>query len=1479
MSRSLHLGSEGEDTARHLCDVYDFSGDFVLWMLVSPYEPALAEMRRRLAEVADDLVPFEADDGLAQRLRAFVEERDRDQRLVVWLQQKHYDPKTWSRNLGFLQGRRDVYVEEAPWMWVLAGPPDLFPLASRYATHLATGMSLSRLDEEPRPLPRTTAPIRWLHLSDFHFAALERWDRRKTLKALLRHAERLRADGLAPDFVFVTGDVAGSGKRKEYEQAERFFTELAKTLGIEPNDAFFFVPGNHDVDRDAIGTVDGYITSNLRSQEAIEDVFGDAAAMQLLGRRLEGFYTFTERFLGPARGWQRQRPWRVDVRERGGVAVAVLQLNSAWTSGSQKDDKDLLVGAAQVDSALEEAGDVHLRIALVHHPLADLADVDRAPLESLYGSGDVHFLLRGHLHRTRTGRLANPDGTLVELAAGATYTSDRWPRRYLLSEIDLAGGEARIHLFLYSDEGKGFWAKDTLAYENVPDGVWTLPLDPALRLDGESPEPAPATLTNARRATLTARYRTAAATVHGSARFVGFADHRPRPNVSVPELFVPLRFEQRGYFGAGSKPAYWTTARLLRGLLQGDESGPGRFVVLGDPGSGKTTLCRFASVALTGAASIEGLDVAEDVLPLFLPFREYVRERRENKKLSIIDFLTEQAGAQLQVNVSESFLQEALDDGRAILLLDGLDEVGSVAERESMRGSIQGFCGQYPKVAALLTSRIAGYNEAPLSQEGADAFMHLTIVPFDHDDLRQFVTHWYAAREPTDPLARDRGVADLQAVLDAGPHVRELARNPMLATLVALVHRYEAHLPGERAALYDICVKTFLDTWPEARRKTFQEIDSRLQRVYLETLAYRMQCSRSHDYRDVTVERAQLIDDLIEILSRHEGSSASPEETRGLVERWVQFLEKGSGLLVEQRPGVFSFFHLSLMEYLAARGLNQAEIPEDTLAERFDNPVWREVCLLAVGDRATEKAFLDRLFADLRERPGGWSFLLRCVREEAAFNTAQRSAIFLEAGRDLLRRSMDSWSPAQQTLDEVLSLSDRHAKRTTRWLRERLGADRGEDLRGLVALRLKDPEVGNVLAGRQDAAEAAADLLEYWPGTKVGDWAAATVSTSAAFTWGRTSPGELLVLRSLAVAGIESLTSGLLVGLLRNTGAHASLASDADIELAERKRPGEGRGLPSGIRIQAGREPSAIEIRILPVNAPILHAEDHDCLRKTPRPFSQESSLVFSRDFSRRFSPDLTRYFSPGFPLEFCRYFSRLAEQPFSEYFFSRAFRSRLSRDIARDFSRDFPRALKNFRRSFSSTLTSQATISLSEPATPRTSPDLDAWARDRETEDDERFKRLLSLAFARLAGEAWAAAITAVDRAKEEKIAYAHRRVENAWLLHVWPAVDERFAGTSSPDRQALYLTLGFTQATTTWQWPWTDPWRELLGGDPPAHWLPRSQWHLCWLLYASELPEGTAEAGVHRRGLDEALVEGLDDAERPGVAKALRELLPPEA
>lgn len=89
--------------------------------------------------------------------------------------------------------------------------------------------------------------------------------------------------------------------------------------------------------------------------------------------------------------------------------------------------------------------------------------------------------------------------------------------------------------------------------------------------------------------------------------------------------------------------------------------------------------------------------------------------------------------------------------------------------------------------------------------------------------------------------------------------------------------------------------------------------------------------------------------------------------------------------------------------------------------------------------------------------------------------------------------------------------------------------------------------------------------------------------------------------------------------------------------------------------------------------------------------------------------------------------------------------------------------------------------------------------------------------------------------------------------------------------DELALYLALGWTQCATTGSWPATDRWKALMDAGPPADWLARVHWHLCYLLH-------DRLDSVHRAGLCQALAAGAADGSRPGGAAAIRILLGPQ-
>jgi 3',5'-cyclic AMP phosphodiesterase CpdA len=90
--------------------------------------------------------------------------------------------------------------------------------------------------------------ITWLHLSDLHLRAGDRhtWDADVVLPGLLQDLrERIVQDGLSPDLILVSGDVAFSGATAEYALTRAFFDDLLTATGLQ-KEQLFAVPGNHE---------------------------------------------------------------------------------------------------------------------------------------------------------------------------------------------------------------------------------------------------------------------------------------------------------------------------------------------------------------------------------------------------------------------------------------------------------------------------------------------------------------------------------------------------------------------------------------------------------------------------------------------------------------------------------------------------------------------------------------------------------------------------------------------------------------------------------------------------------------------------------------------------------------------------------------------------------------------------------------------------------------------------------------------------------------------------------------------------------------------------------------------------------------------------------------------------------------------------------------------------------------------------------
>jgi predicted MPP superfamily phosphohydrolase len=332
-----------------------------------------------------------------------------------------------------------------------------------------------------------TPPIRLLHLSDIHFRTGAAWDSDPVLRALASFIGQDVQAGLIPDLIVITGDLGFSGKAAEYALARIWLEqELWPVLSQDPakslpRDRLLLVPGNHDVDRDAVNFLVKAAQDRLltgKDQQQVAKVLAAKSQRQVLLKRHAAYQKFYKDWLGrpqPLPWWQRT----FDIH---GQSLHVAGLDSAWMACGDQDRGRLLLGRYQINQTAlsKEAEGAQWRLALLHHPWDYLAEFEaQEARQQIYLHRDL--VLRGHLHEGEVAlvRAPDPKRSCLELAAGCVYESSRYPNAF--HWIELHSDPRRVRI-LFRCWNKGAWQVDR-NQPNCPDGQAEIPLD--------APEPPP----------------------------------------------------------------------------------------------------------------------------------------------------------------------------------------------------------------------------------------------------------------------------------------------------------------------------------------------------------------------------------------------------------------------------------------------------------------------------------------------------------------------------------------------------------------------------------------------------------------------------------------------------------------------------------------------------------------------------------------------------------------------------------------------------------------------------------------------------------------------------------------------------------------------------------------------------------------------------------------------------------------------------
>lgn len=445
--------------------------------------------------------------------------------------------------------------------------------------------------------------------------------------------------------------------------------------------------------------------------------------------------------------------------------------------------------------------------------------------------------------------------------------------------------------------------------------------------------------------------------------------------LSLDQVFVDLRIHpsnpqkfNRNPIGqseiTGNRPV-WDFLQLS----QSKSSEATALAIIGPPGSGKTTLLQH--IAVTLAANRQRLYRLRAHTPVLLFLRNHIAIITQDAPAlgRLIQSHFENKKQYPTLNPPPGWFESHLERGGCMVLLDGLDEVAELQQRRAVSAWVDNQIKNYPRCQFILSARPQGYVDAPLERAHV-----LEVQPFNSSQVQRFINNWYLANEiissgnVTNEGVRYRArkdADDLLQRLSKLSALNELTVNPLLLTMIAMVHRYHGALPGSRVELYAEICEVLLGRWRQVRGLQ-DSLKAAQKLVVLRPLADFMMGQKLRKISTTEAER------VIKLPLREVGLG---NET---AKKFLIDLQASSGLLLEREAGQWSFAHLTFQEYLTAAHWLEHESASHDWAVMVSDSWWHETLLLyaAQGDATS----LVRACLDVNSLPA-LTLAADCLRE------------------------------------------------------------------------------------------------------------------------------------------------------------------------------------------------------------------------------------------------------------------------------------------------------------------------------------------------------------------------------------------------------------------------------------------------------------------------------------------------------------------
>jgi amino acid adenylation domain-containing protein len=486
-------------------------------------------------------------------------------------------------------------------------------------------------------------------------------------------------------------------------------------------------------------------------------------------------------------------------------------------------------------------------------------------------------------------------------------------------------------------------------------------------------------------------------------------------------------------FDQSTGPALKRRRRAARGSQRVEDiiSGQQRIFLEGSAGAGKTTLLRRLAVHALRRELPAQLAHWDEPIPFFLPLRTFIKDDRIDLP-SPDAFVMSVAGPLGEE--PRGWTVGLLQSGRALLLIDGVDEVAE-RHRDKVLDWVEDLTRFYPDVFYIVTSRPAAVSYERRQRLRRSGFSAVRLDPLSPTQVKDFIVRWHQAvagsgHAETETL--DEFATSLRAALGRRRDLPRLATNPLLCAMLCALNRANNQvLPRGRTALYEDALTMLL-----ARRDEEQGIFASpvmLAREQLQPFLSRMAIWMTlNGRRTIPRDRAlQVIEELLPRIrtGRVDGEILTADEV-------LTHLMERSGLLQEPTTELLEFCHPSFQDYLGAiEVFQQGHLAH--LLKNVHDPLYHDIAIMAVGQTQDEperqskllNAIIRRAERDLAHSRQLWLLGAACIADVGMVDPAISDRVRRETELLLPPKDLEEAETVARAGEFVLDLLAEAAQR------------------------------------------------------------------------------------------------------------------------------------------------------------------------------------------------------------------------------------------------------------------------------------------------------------------------------------------------------------------------------------------------------------------------------------------------------------------